>query len=266
MDINVNNTLFTGKFLLHLPTVDSTNNYAKEWIAKNSPINGTVIIADEQVAGRGQKGNVWISEAGKNLTFSVIYKTDFLLATEQFWLNIAVSLGVWSAVEKQLNAHKEIENGAHSLPTKTSIKWPNDIYVSNEKIAGILIENTIQGQYLKQSVIGIGCNVNQQHFPENLNATSLCLLLKNEIDKLSFFLMMLEEIERFYLLLKERKLERLKKEYIDNLFRYNVTSNYKKDEILFEGKIIDVDANGYLVMETENGIQQFGFKEISFVI
>ena len=136
MEIKVNNTFFTGKFLLHLPSVDSTNNYAKNYIAKSSPIDGTVILADEQFAGRGQSGNIWLSEAGKNLTFSIIYQTSFLLATEQFYLNMAISLGISAALASILLPDSDLS---------VKIKWPNDIYVQNKKIAGILIENTISG-------------------------------------------------------------------------------------------------------------------------
>lgn len=272
MDIKVNNTFFTGKFLVHLPSVDSTNNYAKEYIAKSSPINGTVILADEQFAGRGQTGNIWQSEAQKNLTFSIIYQTNFLKATEQFWLNRAISLGVKFAVSSMLSMQSVEKNCL--LPTKklltTLIKWPNDIYVENKKIAGILIENTIVGMHLKYSVIGIGLNVNQQNFPKSINATSLSLILKEELNKNEFLNQLLASIEKYFLLLKEQKYERLKNEYLEHLFRYNETAFYKKDNEVFEGKIIDVDAFGNLVVETKNGSEiseeKFGFKEISFVI
>ncbi|HPH88516.1 MAG TPA: biotin--[acetyl-CoA-carboxylase] ligase, partial [Chitinophagales bacterium] len=150
---------------MHLPSVDSTNTYAKSLIAKSSPIDGTVILADEQFAGRGQSGNVWQSEAGKNLTFSIIYQTSFLLATEQFYLNMAVSLGIWSMVNSKLSIEKNKELTIHDSRFTTKIKWPNDIYVNNQKIAGILIENTISGMHLKHSVIGVGLNVNQEQFP-----------------------------------------------------------------------------------------------------
>jgi BirA family biotin operon repressor/biotin-[acetyl-CoA-carboxylase] ligase len=257
LDIKVNNTFFTGKFLVHLPSVDSTNNYAKEYIAKSSPINGTVILADEQFAGRGQIGNTWLSEADKNLTFSVIYQTSFLLATEQFYLNIAVSLGISSALSTIFLPDSDLD---------VKIKWPNDIYVGDRKIAGILIENTISGIYLKHSVIGIGLNVNQERFQEGINATSLQNLTKVNQDRDVVLNSILASVEKYFLLLKERKFERLKGEYVEYLYRYNILSTYKKDAIVFSGKIIGVDATGNLQMETDNGLLQFGFKEISFVI
>lgn len=266
MEIKVNNTFFTGKFLLHLPSVDSTNTYAKSLIAKSSPIDGTVILADEQFAGRGQSGNVWQSEAGKNLTFSIIYQTSFLLATEQFYLNMAVSLGIWSMVNSQLSIEKNKELTTHDSRFTTKIKWPNDIYVNNQKIAGILIENTISGMHLKHSVIGVGLNVNQEQFPDGINATSLKEELLVQSDLSVVLNDLLVAIEKYFLLLKERKFERLKTEYIESLYRYNEVSAFAKNGISFDGKIIGVDALGNLQIETENGILPFGFKEISFVI
>lgn len=256
MEIKVNNTFFTGKFLLHLPSVDSTNNYAKDFIAKSSPIDGTVILADEQVAGRGQSGTIWLADANKNLTFSVIYHTSFLRATEQFYLNMAFSLGISHAI------HSIIQPFNHSA---IQIKWPNDIYANNKKIAGILIENTISGMNLKYSVIGIGLNVNQENFPKEINATSFKTLLGKDADKNIILDTVLASIEKYFLLLKERKFDRLKKEYIENLFRYKIVSKYKKGEEIFEGSIIDIDEIGNLMLETTTGIQKFRFKEISFL-
>lgn len=270
METNVNNTFFTGKFLLHLPSVDSTNNYAKELVAKSSPIDGTVILADEQYAGRGQAGNVWQSDANKNLTFSIVYRTDFLLATEQFYLSMAVSLGIKYAVNSILSKQHDNNCIQHTKKLLTSIKWPNDIYVDNKKIAGILMENTISGMHLKYSVIGIGLNINQENFSTTIHATSFKNIFGNEVNKNEIFNAVLVSVERYFLLLKERKLDRLKREYLEHLFRYNLFSVFKKNELEFEGKIIDVDKNGNLIMEIKNGvdttIEKFGFKEISFVI
>lgn len=259
MEIKVNNTFFTGKFLLHLPSVDSTNNYAKNYIANSSPIDGTVILADEQWAGRGQAGNVWQSDANKNLTFSIIYQTAFLKATEQFWLNMAVSLGIWSFVNSRQLAIKD-------QPLTVKIKWPNDILVNDRKIAGILIENTIVGMHLKYSIIGIGLNVNQEEFPSDINATSLKLESEDEININKILEAVLISIEKYYLMLKERKFERLKKEYIESLYRYNMISKYKNDSEIFEGKIIDIDDIGNILIETKDGRLKFGFKEISYII
>lgn len=264
MEIKVNNTFFTGKFLIHLPSIDSTNNYAKEYLSKSSPIDGTVILADEQYAGRGQSGNQWLSEPNSNLTFSLIYHTSFLLATEQFYLNMAVSLGIWAAVNSQCTMDRRAP-ATDVRQVSVKIKWPNDIFVNDNKIAGILIENTISGMQLKYSVIGIGINVNQVIFPEGLHATSLRSLSGREEDMQLVLNKLLASVEKYFLLLKERKFERLKNEYIENLYRYQIHSTFEKEKLLFEGSIIGIEDTGRLLVETAEGIQKFGFKEISFV-
>lgn len=254
MEINVNNTFFTGKFLVHLPSVDSTNNYAKQYLSNNSPIDGTVILADVQYAGRGQSGNSWVAEPNLNLTFSIIYHTGFLRASEQFYLNMAVSLGVWSMVDSQLKS------------SSVKVKWPNDIFVNNLKIAGILIENTISGMNLKHSIIGIGLNVNQTTFPPGLSATSL-FLETNQLADINFILgEVLARIEKYYLLLKERRQAQIRAEYLKHLYRFLELSRFKTDESTFTGKIIDIDNNGKLIIETDKGLKSFGFKEVSFIM
>jgi BirA family transcriptional regulator, biotin operon repressor / biotin---[acetyl-CoA-carboxylase] ligase len=230
-------------------------------MSKSSPIDGTVILADEQYAGRGQTGNVWLSEPNLNLTFSVIYQTAFLRATEQFYLNMAVSLGIWSVVNAQLML-LTVDN----QPSTVKIKWPNDIFVNDRKIAGILIENTISGMNLKNSVIGIGLNVNQVNFPEGIKATSL----KNEIysvaDRNELLNLLLSLIEGYFLQLKERKFEYIKNEYVKKLYRKEESSNYRtKDGENFTGKIIDVDESGKLKISMENEIRYFNFKEVEYL-
>ncbi len=255
MEFIINNTLFTGKFLIHLPTVDSTNTYAKDYIAKSSPINGAVILADEQNAGRGQSGNVWISEANKNLTFSIVYHIPFLKATEQFYLNMAISLGVSSMLQKIGNA------SSHPV----CIKWPNDIYVGHHKIAGILIENTILGSNLGYSIIGIGLNINQTNFPSGINATSLKRITGAEQDLNQALNQLLSCIESNFLLLKERKFEFLYNSYISQIYQFGVTATYQNEKSMFSGSIKGVDPLGNLQIETSEGIKSFGFKEVVFL-
>lgn len=253
MEININNTLFIGKFLIYLPSIDSTNNYAKDYITKTSPIDGTVIFADEQFAGRGQIGNKWQTEPNKNLTFSIICQCRFLPATNQFGLSMAIAFGIAKALE-------------NILPTATvNIKWPNDILINNKKVAGILIENTIAGMFLNYSIIGIGLNVNQEEFSQELNATSLKLELKRENDRISVLQEILSSIEKYFLLLKEGKMEAIKTAYLNKLFQYKEVALYKKNEIEIEGTITDVEASGKLVMETKNGLERYSFKEIIFL-
>ncbi|HYH55846.1 MAG TPA: biotin--[acetyl-CoA-carboxylase] ligase, partial [Anseongella sp.] len=148
--------------------MDSTNNFAKELVANSGPVpDGTVIMAEGQYGGRGQADNTWLSEPGKNLTFSLILNCEFLPPAEQFCLSMAVSLGVLGTVKREL--------GKEAL-----IKWPNDIYFGAKKLGGILIENVLMGSLLRSSVTGIGLNVNQTHFPRLEGATSFRLVKASE--------------------------------------------------------------------------------------
>src|SRR5687768_14177982 len=136
-------TLFIGKNVIELDSIDSTNSYSKELIIKEKPIEGTIITAREQLSGRGQMGNSWNAEAGKNLTLSIILYPDFLDADKQFYLNIAVCLAVKDFCESVLG-------------DEIKIKWPNDVYHRDKKLGGILIENTIKGSQIASAVVGIG--------------------------------------------------------------------------------------------------------------
>ena len=153
------NTLFTGKIIKYLPTCHSTNDIAAEMIQSQEVFEGTIIITDHQTTGRGQRGNSWEAAIGQNLTLSLILKPTFLRASDQFQLNVAVSLGVHEFLSQY-------------LPEGLTIKWSNDIYHYDKKLGGILIENTLQGYNIGYSVIGIGLNINQKQF-ENIRGTSL---------------------------------------------------------------------------------------------
>jgi len=146
--------------IIKIDAIDSTNSYLKK-LATNGTINSyTVVVAKHQTAGRGQMGTLWVSEANKNLTFSFLIKFNSFKSTSQFYLSMAVSLGVLLAVNAVVKS-------------SFFIKWPNDILADKDKVAGILIENTLRGNFIKQSVIGIGLNVNQKNFSKSIgNVTS----------------------------------------------------------------------------------------------
>ena len=253
MDNLLTTTQFTGKFLVHLPRVDSTNNYAKEYMSKTSPKDGAVILADEQYAGRGQSGNSWESDPLKNLTFSIIYRTDFLPASDQFYLNMAISLGLAEAIQASLTKEDTI-----------SVKWPNDLYVRDRKIAGILIENIVSGANLSWSIIGIGLNINQEIFSDDVWATSLFLENRVEADRFNVLKNILERVEFYYLELRSGNLERLKKNYLDVLYHFNEWHSFSDQAGKFEGKITGVNTYGNLIVETATGIREYGMKEIKF--
>lgn len=245
-------TLFIGKNTIYLPTCHSTNDIATELLQNSHEIEGTIVITDFQSAGRGQRGNTWYTQAGQNFTFSIILKPNFIFANEQFWLNIAISLGIFDFLNPYIG---------NSL----KIKWPNDIYVSNQKLGGILIENTIQNSKLQYSVIGIGMNINQIDF-ETINATSLGKVTSQNYSLQDLLPLLLEKIEKRYLQLRARNYAALKFDYLQNLWGYQIKNQFLTDDGLVEGVILGISETGKLILNINEKLKAFGFQEVKFLI
>jgi len=247
-------TLFVGHNLVKLQKVDSTNTYLKNLLSNSKPLmDGTVIMAEQQFAGRGQKDNIWESESGKNLTFSIYLKSSFLTVEHQFDLNKAISLGIRDCL-------KEI------LGENCRIKWPNDLYYHNKKIGGILIENVIKGHHLKESIIGIGLNVNQIEFNNELaQASSIAKVLNQNYSLEELLTQICKYIECRYLQLKAGNIEILAIDYQNSLYQINEFHDYKIDEKIVSGKIIGVTTSGKLALEIEEQIKEFDLKTIKFI-
>lgn len=246
--------LFTGNNMIELKTVDSTNNFAKKLLQREKPSEGTLIYAHEQSSGRGQMGNIWKSEKDKNLTLSIILYPQFLEADKQFFLNMAVSLGVKDFCESVLG--EEIK-----------IKWPNDIYHHNDKLGGILIENTISGNRVTSSVVGIGININQQDFAVDIpNATSFYLISNKEYQLKRLIEILSSFIEKYYLQLRQKHYNFLDKAYMEALYRYQQTFEFKKGQQFFRGEINGVTKEGKLIIHSKGKEQKFAFKEVEYVI
>lgn len=249
------NALFMGKNLLELEATESTNTYAKELIANSEPIEGTAVVAYAQTLGRGQMGNNWQSEPGKNLTVSYILYPVFLTPDKQFYLNMAVSLAVKECCEVYLKG-EEVE-----------IKWPNDIYYRNRKLAGILIENTISGSQLSASVVGVGLNVNQTEFDPALpNPGSLKEETGKDLVVTEVMACLSSYLEKYYLQLRQLHFNFLDRAYTDALYRYQQTHEFKKGEQLFKGEINGVTKDGKLIIHSNGKELRFAFKEVEFVI
>lgn len=248
------NTQFFGHNLIKLQTVDSTNKYAIELIPKIDPIEGAVIWAIDQEAGKGRNNNSWESEGGKNLTFSIILYPDFINVDQQFYISKAVSLGV-------LDFIKEYADNA-------TIKWPNDIYVNDKKISGILIENSIKGSDIQSCVVGIGLNVNQTVFKGDApNPTSLKLILKNDIDLNESLEKICGCVEYRYLQLQNGNISLIDRDYLNNLYRKNEFFSYKSGDKEFDARIVNVLENGKLVLEKKDGnISEYDLNELNFII
>jgi len=241
--------------IVRLRTVDSTNKYAKDLVLTNSVSENHVILAHEQTNGKGQIGNSWESEAGKNLIFSLILFPNDLEAASQFCLTQIVSLAVCDTLKPLLSGHN------------VSIKWPNDIYVGLKKICGILIENQIMGAYISNSIIGIGLNINQKEFFSNApNPVSIIQLTNIKYDTeiiLQHFLEHFENRMKQY----EQNPDSLNSDYLNTLLFGKEWRKYNTDHELFEGFIQGVNEYGQLQVLRRNGKEMlYNFKEIRFVM
>lgn len=247
------NTLFVGKVAQRYDQLDSTNAEALRLLTTNTrPAEGTVVLAYDQRAGRGQIGRRWHATPGLNLTLSVILYPKWLLAERQFWLNEAVSLAIASTVQECLPAGAAVR-----------IKWPNDIYVGDRKICGILIQNGIQRQHLAYSVVGIGLNVNEVDFPADLpNPTSLALEAGRSFELARVAQRLYTYLESAYLRLRQGGEQRA---YAQLLYRRGVPSYFRRaDGSRFRGTIVQVDASGRLLVDSERGREAFAMREISY--
>ena len=247
--------LFVGQNLITLKEVDSTNTFLKNTLSNSKPLpEGTVIMAESQYAGRGQQQNRWHSDAGKNLTFSILLKPSFLAISDQFDLTRAVSLGVYDALHPLLG-------------DSLKIKWPNDIYYNDMKLGGMLIENAIQGSQIKHAVIGIGLNINQDNFPEYLpNAASVKQILQRDYDLRQILSDICSHIEGWYLKLKAGQVDTIRKEYLSRLYWLGKNKRFSSSNGEFEGTVKDVLNNGLLVIKNKFETDlMFNFKEIQFL-
>ena len=230
-------------------SLDSTNNVALSHLP-DIP-SGTVIAAREQTAGRGQRGNTWFTEPGKNLTFSIVLKPSGLAAGEAHLLNYLASVAVAEFLE--------------GYGVSCSIKWPNDIYVGRKKICGILVENSLSGGRVAASVIGIGININQTEFPQIANATSLSLATGRKYaleDCLKAFMTVFESLQP--------KLENLPDAYTSRLFQKGVQAryiDYLRDGQEFTGTIQGVTPDGRLKIITDAHEERlYRFKEVGYIL
>jgi BirA family biotin operon repressor/biotin-[acetyl-CoA-carboxylase] ligase len=185
---NIFSGLFVGQNLVTLKEVDSTNNFLKSILSNSKPVpEGTVIMAENQYAGRGQHQNTWHAQPGKNLTFSLLLTPHFLTPQLQFHLTRAVSLGVYDALHPLLG-------------DALKIKWPNDIYFGDRKLGGMLIENMIQGGQMRNAIVGIGLNINQDNYPESAgSAISVRQILQRDYELKNILAEICNHIEGWYL-------------------------------------------------------------------
>ncbi len=247
-------TLFVGQNIIYLPSCQSTNDEAARLLAQTNLPEGTLVVTDRQTHGRGQRGNQWEAQPGQNLTFSLVLRPVFLAAADQFWLNMAVSLAVQDALEPLLSTGF------------LTIKWPNDVYVADRKMGGILIENTLQGHVLAHSVVGIGLNVNQTAFGLP-TATSLLLEapLPTGYSLPGLLAALAQHLETRYLQLRANHRPLLRATYLSRLYRFGQPHLYEANGQRFMGTLTDLDPTGRIGIDTEAETRYFAFKEVVFV-
>ena len=238
-----------GSKIIRLESVDSTNNYVANLIKRGGIEHGSVIMAVDQYDGRGQREAKWLSNAGLNLTFSLYLDDVNLSVNRQFVLTELISIALIKLLSK--------------FSIEAKIKWPNDIYVKNKKIAGILIENQLSGKKIKNTIIGVGLNVNQIDF-SLLNASSIILETGNRLnlDEILFSF-----IEVFNTLIAENYSgddSSLRELYLKDLYLKNESSSFIRNNQHFEGEISGVTEIGFLLIK-EKGIEKsYDLKDIEF--
>ncbi len=239
--------------LITLEETQSTNSYLRELCLKPTE-EFTTVATSFQTAGRGQRGNSWESEAGQNLLFSFVLHPHFLEVRQQFLLSQIVSLSIKEVLETFTN--------------EISIKWPNDIYWRNKKIAGILIENDLTGSHLEQSIIGVGININQQEFHSLApNPVSLRQITGKEYVLPHILRLIIERMQAYYSILRNKDFPLITTYYQNALFRKRGFHPYRDSEGEFEAEIVRITPEGVLVLRDKTGKEkEFLFKEIEYIL
>jgi BirA family biotin operon repressor/biotin-[acetyl-CoA-carboxylase] ligase len=251
-------TLFIGKSLHFLHEVESTNTYAMNLLRNVNPIEGTVIHTDHQTKGKGQRGAVWASKMGQNVTMSVILKPTFLIQNRSFYLSKIAALALYDVLT-DIDA-----KGQYDI----KIKWPNDILINQKKIAGILIENNLSDKSFQYSVIGIGFNVNQTEFDGLLNATSLSFAFGKNFERLSVMMHIWAKLEKWYLKLKEGRMDLIDETYLKCLLGLNQLLDFEDSNgYRFAAIPKSVTTQGKLILlMPDNEERDFDIKELKFLL
>lgn len=238
--------------LIYLDSCGSTNTIASKMLEAECIVDGTVVITNNQTHGKGQRNTEWHSEPSSNLTFSIIKYPSFLNPAQGFYLNFIASLAVYRAL-------KEFQ-----VP-QLKVKWPNDIYCGNKKLCGILIESNIMGKIISSCIIGIGINVNQRLFNYD-TATSISLASGVEVSREDLLVEVLKKFNELYAELQNGDFDSIRNRYLSNLYWLCETHTFECEDIILIATIVDIDANGQLVLEHSDGaLHSYNYKQIKFL-
>ena len=246
--------MIIGSNLFFIKELPSTNSHASLLLRNKNLPEGSVIYTNFQSGGRGQAGNSWESEDGKNLLISIVLYPGMISPEDQFYISMAVSLGICDFLKRFIN--------------EITIKWPNDIYVKNDKIAGILIENSIMGNQIENTIAGIGININQENFLSDApNPVSLRIITGMTYDLPICLNQLAADLDRRYKQLISEDFARLRIEYISKLYRHNKWHDFRDQNGVFSGRIVTVTNNGKLQIESQDDIiREYSFKEVDFIL
>jgi BirA family biotin operon repressor/biotin-[acetyl-CoA-carboxylase] ligase len=247
-----NSELSLGHHQLHLSEVTSTNDLAKQLAEEQLGGHGTLITADFQQKGRGQELTAWESEKGLNLMCSLILVPEKLQADEQVYLNIVICLAVHDMVSEYLPG------------ADVAIKWPNDVYVNGKKVAGILIESSLQGALVKQVIAGMGININQAAFV-NPGAVSFVQVNKAQCDLKECTGTLVRHLNTRYAQLAGNQREQLWTEYHEVLYKKDVPATFETGEGVFSGTVKGIDKAGRLMVYTGSSMRTFHVKQIRWL-
>ena len=240
--------------IIKLSAIDSTNDFLKDLVRKQSVENFTTVVAENQTKGRGQMGAVWETEKGKNLIMSTLVGEVLSSSYDIFHLNVAVALGVIAVLEE------------YNLP-KLAIKWPNDIMSDQKKLAGILIENSFKSDTKIQSIVGIGLNVNQQSFENLPKASSMAVVMNRNYELDQVLEKVIFQIKKNCALILSNQSELLWNQFHNYLFKINIPIPFEDaQQNRFMGIIQGVTSEGKLqVILEDDSVQTYGIKEIQML-
>lgn len=239
-----------GKQLFYYQSCDSTNKVAAQLIRDQKAQHGALVLSDFQTAGRGQQSNQWESEPGHNITASLILYPNWLIS-QQFYLNMAISL----ALAETLNRF---------LPGSSFIKWPNDIFYQDRKLAGILIQNSLLGNKIHTSIVGMGINVNQKNYHAP-RASSLLNEIGVEVSRNEVLEALMKSLEKHYYRLNNEDLAALKYDYTAQMYGIDELRSFKDQSGEFRGQITGVDTSGKLTISVEGELRHYDFQQVRYL-
>jgi BirA family transcriptional regulator, biotin operon repressor / biotin---[acetyl-CoA-carboxylase] ligase len=247
----------TGTHIIRLVKTESTNDYLTELLNTGHTLeSGTLVTAGYQKKGRGFGDHTWESEPRKNLLFSLYFKPFALNSQHQFYLNMAVALGVHSFI-KSIVQQQDI-----------AVKWPNDLYINDNKTGGLLLQHAVSGSRILHSIIGIGLNINQLRFMSDApNPVSLRHYLDHDLDLEECLVGLCNQLDRHLLMLEQKEFQAIKSRYLSALYAREVLRKYRYGEELIEARIKGISDYGSLILEKTDGMKiECDMHEIQFII